>query len=168
MKEMTSASTSKAPKKVGAKAGNTMHIGGPMPGLLSPPSSPSASQPSSIAMESKPANCTHDPVDMVNSTVGLSYLFAITEGSVAKAIERNKLDPSSIMKTMEDLPSLTDDQLDQALSVIPQDYWRLTCWNCRHQGHTTFMCPSPTLGQRIFFAFCYYMQQVHSNPELKA
>ena len=88
-------------------------------------------------MESRPANSAHDPVDMVKSTVGLLYLFAITEASVAKTIERNKLDPNSIMKDMEDLPSLTDDHLDQALSVIPQNYWRVTCSTCRHQGHLT-------------------------------
>ena len=139
MKEMSSASKLKAPRKVGAKAGNNMHIGGPMPGILSPPSSPSAMQPSSFAMESRPAKSAHDPVDMVNSTVGLSYLFAITEGSAAKAIEHKKIDPTSIMKTMEYLPSLTDDHLDQALSVIPQNYWRATFWTCRHQGHLTFM-----------------------------
>ena len=78
MKEMLSASTSRASKTVGAKEGNTMHIGGPMPGLLSPPSSPSTSQLYSVAMDSRPAKSAQDPVDMVNSTVGLSYLFEIT------------------------------------------------------------------------------------------
>ena len=88
-------------------------------------------------MESRPTSSAHDPVEMVNSTVSMSYVFAIMEGSVAKSIESNKVDPNSIMKTTENFPSLTDDQLDQALSVIPQDYWRLICWTRRQHSKAT-------------------------------
>ena len=53
------------------------------------------------------------------------------EAKNLELIERNKLEPNSIMNTMEDLSNISSDQLDQDLSVIPQDYWRLFCRKCR-------------------------------------
>ena len=163
-----SASAAKSPKKAGRKAVQTLHISaneGDYP--PSPPSSISTRAPT-MPPEMRPANRAHDPIDMVNSAAHMTYLFVITESEVQKAIEHNKLDPTRIMQSMQDLPNITSDQLDQALSVIPQDYWRLSCWTCREKGHVTFVCPYLTMQQRVFFTYCYYMHQVQTNPELKA
>ena len=155
-------------RKAGEKASKTLHIGGPAGGIdVSPPTTPTPSQ-TSTRTEDRPMNRAHDPVGMVEAAAGLSALFALTEQPVRKAIERNKLDPTSIMQTMNSLPGLTDEQLDQAMSVIPSDYWRLTCWTCREKGHMTYICPYLEPKQRVFFAYCYYMHQVQNNPELKA
>ena len=164
----SSATGPKAGRKAGDKAGKTMHIGGLSDaGMPSPPTTPSASH-ASVPIETLPANRAHDPVQMVDSAAGMSFLFAITEQPLQKAIERNRLDPTSIMQAMNALPGLSDEQLDQAMSVIPSDYWRLSCWTCREQGHVTYVCPYLEPKQRVFFAYCYYMHQVQSNPELKA
>ena len=164
----SSASGPKGGRKADNKAHKTMHIGG-LTGetMPPPPTTPSASL-ASVPVEHLPANRAHDPVTMVESAAGFSFLFAITEQDVRKSIERNKLDPTSIMQSMQSLPGLTDDQLEHAMSVIPSDYWRLSCWTCREKGHVTYVCPYLEPKQRVFFAYCYYMHQVQNNPELKA
>ena len=58
--------------------------------------------------EPHPSNRAHDPVVMVNSAAGLTVFLSITEDKIEKAIERNKLDPTSIMQTMHELPDMTD------------------------------------------------------------
>ena len=63
---------------------------------------------------------------------------------------------------------MTDEQLDQAISMIPGDYWRLSCWTCREPGHVTFTCRHLSPTQRVFFAYCYYVHRVSTNPQLKA
>ena len=165
----SSASGPRGGRKADPKANKTMHIGGPSDvALPSPPTTPAASQASAPITEAS-VNGAHDPAQMVDYAAGLSYLFAVTEQEqgVRKAIERNKLDPTSIMQTMQSLPGLSDDQLDQAMSVIPSDYWRLSCWTCRQHGHVTYVCPFLDPKQRVFFAYCYYMHQVQNNPQLK-
>ena len=69
---------------------------------------------------------------------------------------------------MHEIPGMTDEQLDQAMSVIPADYWRLSCWTCREPDHVTFTCRHLSPKQRVFFAYCYYIHQVSTNPQLKA
>ena len=64
----------------------------------------------------------------------------------------------------EDVPKLTSEQTQLAHSVIPNDYWTLSCWSCREDGHSTFTCPRLTPDQRIFFAYKYYLFHVKSNP----
>ena len=51
-------------------------------------------------MEWRSAYIAHDPVYTANSTLGLFYLFAITESLFSKTIERNNLEPTDIMKTI--------------------------------------------------------------------
>ena len=106
---VASSSVSKGGRKAGSKAIPTMHIGGPTSGLRMPStlSTPPSSQPPSVLDEPHPSNRAHDPVDMVNSSAGLIFVLSITEDKIEKAIERNKLDPTSIMQTMHELPSMT-------------------------------------------------------------
>ena len=68
----------------------------------------------------------------------------------------------------EHIPStmLTEEQIVQDLSAIPSEYWTLQCWTCREAGHSAFTCPTLTLAQRIFFAYCYYRYQVAANPRV--
>ena len=61
---------------------------------------------------------------------------------------------------------LTETQVAQAMSAIPADYWTLSCWTCREAGHSAFTCPSLTIAQRIYFAYCYYRHQIAANPRM--
>ena len=52
------------------------------------------------------------------------------------------------------------------MSAIPSDNWTLNCWTCCESGHSAFTCPSLTVQQRIFFAYCYYRYQIAANPRV--
>ena len=134
---VSSLPTSKATKKIGANAGQTMHI--------------------CVLMSVKPAfvsvhesalsrrdvfttgNKAYDTFDLIKLTMGMLLRYAITDGSVANAIDRNKLELAININNMKYFPSLTDNYLYQALSVIPQYYWLVTCWTCRHEGNSKFI-----------------------------
>ena len=64
-------------------------------------------------------------------------------------------------------PSLTPEQIQQALQVVPDDYWAINCWVCRDDGHTMFRCPFLLPAQRIYFAYRYYMWQVQQQPHMR-
>ena len=64
-------------------------------------------------------------------------------------------------------PTLTPEQLRLAMSVVPEDYWSLSCWTCRDEGHSTYTCPYLNLAQRLWFAFKFYQYQIASNPQMK-
>ena len=81
----SSASGPRGGRKADNKGHKTMHIGGTNGETM-----PSATL-ASVPVEHLPANRSHDPVTMVESAAGLSFLFAITEQDVLKSIERNKL-----------------------------------------------------------------------------
>ena len=49
---------------------------------------------------------------MGDSADGMKNVPSITEDMIETATERNKLDPTSTMKTMHELPGMTDQQLD--------------------------------------------------------
>ena len=63
-------------------------------------------------------------------------------------------------------PELTKEQIEKARLVIPTDYWGLSCWTCRDNGHTTFTCGHLTPSQRLYFAYCYYVYQCKTNPHM--
>ena len=97
-------------------------------------------------------------------TVALEQVFAVHEEAVQEdstsASMRavlGKLDSkeSNIGREHIPVPELTEEQVSLALSAIPSDYWTLSYWTCREAGHSAFTCPSLTLAQRIFFAYCY-------------
>ena len=166
--ELTSSSAKAAKsKKPTGRVSKALHIGvsegAPQ---YSPPTTPSTrhktQDPSDL-----PETRAHDPQAMVLSVVDLDAIMQITDTAIEKALERNGLDPTSIMQTMKDMPELTEDQFDHALTVIPADYWRLSCWTCREHGHVTYTCQYLSPKQRIFAAYCYYRHQVYSNPSLK-
>ena len=71
-----------------------------------------------------------------------------------------------MLRTNEEIPDLTDEQVCQALAVIPADYWQLNCWSCRSSS-ITFTCLKVSVKQRIYFAYCYYLHQIRANPILK-
>ena len=64
-------------------------------------------------------------------------------------------------------PQLTEDQIRKAFSIIPNDYWQLNCRTCPECGHSTFTCPTLTPMQRMYFAYQYYLDQVHTNPSME-
>ena len=61
---------------------------------------------------------------------------------------------------------LTKEQIEKARLVILTDYWGLSCWTCRDNGHTTFTCGHLTHSQRLYFAYCYYVYQYKTNPHM--
>ena len=89
-----------------------------------------------------------------------------TEYQAAKLIDKIRGKSFDATSASVDLPKLKDDQLRQALSAIPTDYWLLKCWTCRGAGHSAFTCPYLTMEQRLFFAYCFYRHQVETDPKL--
>ena len=61
---------------------------------------------------------------------------------------------------------LTEAQVAQAMSVIPADYRTLSCWTCCEARNSAFTCPTLTITQRIYFAYCYYLPQIAANPRM--
>ena len=172
MKEFSVASflVAKSGRKAGSKANPTMQIDGTKSGLgvPSPPLKTSTSQLYSVLYEPQPSNRAHDPVDMVTSAAGVTYVLSITEDMIEKSIERNNLDPTSVSQKMQGLPGMTDEQLDQAMTVIPGDYWRLRCWKCCEPGFIIFKCRNLSPKQRVLLSYCYFIHQVSNNLMLKA
>ena len=163
-----SSSTSAPPKaRKGGKGSKLMHVGMPSPGAFSPPTSPTTSSSTSMVARVESPSPAHDRICVINTTASLDYVYAITEVSVRDAATKTNLNKQMILEAMEPIPDLTPEQIEQAMSVITNDYWSLSCWTCRKTGHTTFHCPKLTLQQRIFFAYCYYLHQIRSNPALK-
>lgn len=69
-------------------------------------------------------------------------------------------------RSYEGIPELTDAQIRQAVTVVPGDYWQLSCWTCRDGGHSTFTCPFLQPTQRLYFAYRYYLHQIEANPDM--
>ena len=65
-------------------------------------------------------------------------------------------------------PALTEEQLKLAMQVVPEDYWNLSCWTCRDEGHSTFTCPYLNMAQRLFFAFKFYEYQIRGQPHMES
>ena len=106
------------------------------------------------------------PVSIVEAAVRLDSIFLI-EGLTKETLEGYNLDGRNVLRPTDEIPELTDEQVGQAMAVIPADYWQLSCWSCRSSGHSTFTCPKLSVKQRIYFAYCYYLHQVLANPILK-
>ena len=72
----TSSSVAKGGGKAGFKENPNMQIGGPKSGLGMhfPPSKNSTSEPPSVLDEPNLSNRAHDPVHMINSAAGLTYV----------------------------------------------------------------------------------------------
>lgn len=69
-----------------------------------------------------------------------------------------------LMREQVGIPRLNDGQIRQAVTVIPAEYWALSCWTCRQEGHSTYGCPYLTAEQRLYFAYQYYLYQIKANP----
>ena len=104
-----------------------------------------------------------DPVSIVEAAVGLDSIFLVGEPT-KETLDGYNLEGRNILRPTEEIPDLTDEQVGQAMAVIPADYWQLNCWSCRSLGHSTFTCPKLTVKQRIYFAYCYYLHQLRANP----
>ena len=61
---------------------------------------------------------------------------------------------------------LTEEQIEKARLLISTDYWGLSCWTCRYDGHTTFTSVHLTPSQRLYLAYCYYVYQCKTNPHM--
>lgn len=69
-----------------------------------------------------------------------------------------------VMQVQEALLELTDDQINQSISVITVDYWNLQFWKCRHDVHSTFSFPYLSAVKRLYFHYRYFLFQVTSSP----
>ena len=83
-----------------------------------------------------------------------------------KTLSSQTLEGRPVNRQVEQVPVITAEQLQHALSIIPTDYWSLNCWTCRESGHTTFTCPYLTWAQRLYFAYRYYLHQIEAKPQL--
>ena len=55
------------------------------------------------------------------------------------------------------IPTLTEVQIRQALSIVPPDGPQFRCWLCRLQGHTMYTCPYLTSAQQRYCAYQNYL-----------
>ena len=65
------------------------------------------------------------------------------------------------------IPKLSPREIEQAMQVIPDEYWDLNCWVCRTDGHSMYKCPLLLPAQRLYFAYRYYLYQIQANPRMK-
>ena len=187
-----SSSKSLETRKTKTPKTTVMHIPAMATALPSPPSTPASSD---ITFDKLSQLRDAEKVDTPHSGFPLKdYLPKLEEGRLGDVITRLEeillvdeptsapLDEASekmrgIIAKMDfsernlcrehvPVPTLTEKQVAQAMSAIPADYWTLSCWTCRESGHSAFTCPSLTIAQRIFFAYCYYRYQVASNPRM--
>lgn len=73
-----------------------------------------------------------------------SKLLAKTEKEVGLDLGETPINKSHSPST-----DLTPVQLCHDLSVVPANYWSLSCWTCRNAGHSTFSFPRFTMAQRL-------------------
>ena len=71
-----------------------------------------------------------------------------------------------VHSSIEKAPELTIVQEELAYHFIPLDYWSLVCWSCREPGHSTFTCTRLLHGQRLYFAYNYYLYQSEQHPHM--
>ena len=165
-KSLASAASSRhAPKS--SKGARVLHVGDVVghDALPSPPTTPSTYS-ASTTLAGHIQERLKDPTSVLQVNLGLDSVLAITETQVRDVMEKTGLEFPSLFKAVTEVPDLTNEQLAQALKVIPQDYWMLQCWSCRESGHSTFGCPLLTLSQRVYFAYAYYCHQVRCNPAM--
>lgn len=72
-----------------------------------------------------------------------------------------------VFRYKEVVPQLRDDQVRRAMTFIPTDYWVLSCWTCREDGHQAFRCPFLGFNQRLYFEYRYCLYQEKSNPTME-
>ena len=65
------------------------------------------------------------------------------------------------------IPKLSPREIEQAMQVVPEDYWGLNCWACRTDGHSMYKCPLLLPAQRLYFAYRYYLHQIQANSQMK-
>lgn len=46
-----------------------------------------------------------------------------------------KEDESPVLGNMTAFPELMDEKIRKAVTMVPADYWSLSCWTCREEGH---------------------------------
>ena len=119
--------------------------------------------PPKIAKRSAEMN----PNEVVDAAMELYHILVTTNPDLREATREMIAPERNVMQETKDPPVLTESQIAEAQSVIPNDYWQLNCWSCREAGHSTFTCPMLTPSQRIFFAYKYYLHQIEANPMLK-
>ena len=64
-------------------------------------------------------------------------------------------------------PMISADQARLAMQVVPEDFWSLSCWACRDDGHGMYRCPYLSPAQRLYFAYRYYLYQVQKQPHMR-
>lgn len=64
----------------------------------------------------------------------------------------------------EKIPELTEEKIQQAVKVVPGNYWQSNCWKCSDEVYSMFTCPFLQPTQLLYFAYRYYVQQIAPNP----
>ena len=65
------------------------------------------------------------------------------------------------------IPKMSPREVEQAMQVVPEDYWGLNCWACRTDGHSMYKCPLLLPAQRLYFAYRYYLHQIQANSQMR-
>lgn len=60
-------------------------------------------------------------------------------------------------------PTLGDYQVLQAISVVLEDYWEFHCRKSHLDVHSTFIYAYPTVVQRLYIVYMYYLYKIQSD-----
>lgn len=66
----------------------------------------------------------------------------------------------------EKILELAEEQIRQAVTVVPCDYWKLICWMCRDERNSTFTCPFLNPFEIMYFTYRYYPFQIAAKSSI--
>ena len=94
-------------------------------------------------------------------------IFLLSTEDYKSAVKDIDMKGRNILHDAKDTPELTPEQIQLAMTVVPEDYSQHECWTCHEPGHTTFTCPFLSTHQRVHLAYTHYLSQVQHNPALE-
>lgn len=71
------------------------------------------------------------PIVMVGKAAQLDVMFFLNTDRIADKLQKFDLEGRDVLRSSEDIPDITPEHVTMAISVIPMDYWQLSCWSCR-------------------------------------
>lgn len=73
----------------------------------------------------------------------------------------------NVLHAPMEIPTLTQEQIVEAMALIPNDLWNFACCGCRMGGHSPVTCPYLNEVHRVFFAYRYFRNHFKANPGIE-
>lgn len=71
-----------------------------------------------------------------------------------------------ILQPPIEVADLTKQQCAEAMAVVLEGIWNLSCWGCRDPFHWLYTCPYFSTTQLMFFVYRYFCHHVQANPHV--